>query len=102
MGSFNIKNNLKLLNAEANLSLRSFCLFTAKESRFIIDGTRYKQIDSVTMRSHLCPTLANAFLVYHEKYWVKSFLHNYISFYCGRYVDAIFVLFHSPEHLKCF
>ena len=38
-----------------------------KDSHFIFDVTLYKQIDSVAMGSPLGPTLANAFLVYHEK-----------------------------------
>ena len=42
-----------------------------KDSHFIFDGTLYKQIDGVAMGSPLGPTLANAFLVYHEKNWLE-------------------------------
>ena len=42
-----------------------------KNSHFIFDGTLYKQIDGVAMGSPLGPTLGNAFLVYHEKNWLK-------------------------------
>ena len=38
-----------------------------KDSHFIFDGTLYKQIDGVAMGCLLGPTLANTFLVYHEK-----------------------------------
>ena len=38
-----------------------------KDSHFIFNGTLYKQIDGVAMGSPLGPTLADAFLVYHEK-----------------------------------
>ena len=42
-----------------------------KDSHFIFDGTLYKQIDGVAMSSTLGATLANAFLVYHEKNWLE-------------------------------
>ena len=42
-----------------------------KDSHSIFDVTLYKQIDGVTMGSRLGLTLANAFLVYHEKNWVE-------------------------------
>ena len=38
----------------------------AKDSHFIFDGTLYKQVDGVAMGS-FGPTLAKAFLFYHEK-----------------------------------
>ena len=42
-----------------------------KDSHFIFDGTLYKQIDGVAMGSPLSPTLANVFIVYHEKNWLE-------------------------------
>ena len=42
-------------------------LLATKGSHFIFDGTLYKPADDVIMGSPLGPTLANAFLVYHEK-----------------------------------
>ena len=42
------------------------CLAT-KESYFIFNGLLYKHIDGVAMGSPLGPSLANAFLSYHEK-----------------------------------
>ena len=40
---------------------------------FIFDGSFYKQIDGVAMGSPLrpIPTLANVFLVYHQKNWLE-------------------------------
>ena len=73
-----------------------------KDSYFIFDGTLYKQIDGVAMDSPLGPTLANAFLVYHEKNWLEHCLVEYGPLYCRRYIDDIFVLFNSAEHLKRF
>ena len=73
-----------------------------KDSHFIFDGTLYKQIDGVAMGSPLGPTLANAFLVYHEKNWLEHCPVEYRPLYYRRYLDDIFVLFNSAEHLKRF
>ena len=54
------------------------------------------------MGSPLGPTLANAFLVYHEKNWLEHWPVEFRSLYYRRYVDDIFVLLNSAEHLKCF
>ena len=42
-----------------------------KDSHFIFGETHYKEIDGVAMGSPLGPTLANAFLIYHEKNWLE-------------------------------
>ena len=73
-----------------------------KDSHFIFDGTLYKQIDGVTMAFPLRPTLANSFLVYHKKNWLEHCPLEYRPLYYRKYVDDIFVLFNSPEHLKRF
>ena len=73
-----------------------------KDLHFIVDGTLYKQIDGVAMGFPLGPTLANAFLVYHEKNWLEHCPVEYRPLCYRRYVDGIFVLFNSAEHLKRF
>ena len=47
----------------------------------------------MAMGSLLNPTLADAFLVYHEKNCLQSCPLEYRPFLCQRYVDGIFVLF---------
>ena len=54
------------------------------------------------MGNPLGPTLANAFLVNHEKNWLEHCPLEYRPLYYRRYLDDIFVLFNSPEHLKRF
>ena len=56
----------------------------------------------VAMSSPLGPTLANAFLIYHEKDWLEHCPLEYRPLYYRRYVDDIFVLSNSAEHLKRF
>ena len=47
-------------------------------------------------------TLANTFLVYFEKNWLQNCSSGFKSHYYRRYVDDIFVLFTSLEHLEAF
>ena len=72
------------------------------ESSFIFDNKLYKQIDEVAMDSPLGPTLANAFLCHYEKIWLHECPSQFKPVVYKRYVDDIFVLFKSKEHLKLF
>ena len=54
------------------------------------------------MGSPLGPSLANAFLCHHEKIWLDECPTEFKPKYYRRYVDDVFVLFSSPEHLPLF
>ena len=69
---------------------------------FNFDGKIYKQTDGVAIGSPLGPTLANAFLCFHEQIWLNDFPEDFKPVYYRRYVDDIFALFHSPDHLENF
>ena len=73
-----------------------------KGSYFILNGLLYKQIDGIAIGSPLGPSLANAFLSYHEKNWLNSCLQGFKPVFYRRYVDDIFVLFKSNDYLKYF
>ena len=62
----------------------------------------YKQIDGVAMSSPLGPSLANAFLSYHEKDWLNNYPQGFKPVFYRRYTDAIFIPFKSNDHLKYF
>ena len=62
----------------------------------------YKQVDGVAMGSSLGLILANTFLVYFEKNWLQNCPSDFKPHSYRRYVDDIFVLFNSPEHLEAF
>ena len=49
--------------------LKHLLSLATEESYFIFNGLLYKQIDGIAMGSPLRPSLANAFLSYHEKNW---------------------------------
>ena len=72
------------------------------ESSLIFDNKLYKQIDAVAMSSTLGPTLANAFLCHYEKTWLNECPSKFKPVVYRRYVDDIFVMFKSKEHLKLF
>ena len=75
---------------------------TTTESSFIFVNKLYKQIDGVAMGSPLGPTLANAFLCHYEKTWLNECPSQFKPVVYRRYVDDVFVLFKSKEHLKHF
>ena len=72
------------------------------ESSLIFDNKLYKQIDGVAVGSSLGPTLTNAFLCHYEKIWLNECPSQFKPVVYRRYVDNIFVLFKSKEHLKLF
>ena len=78
----------------------------ALENNFNVDGKIYKQTNAVGMDSTLGTNLANAFLCFHEQIWLndcpEDFKPVYYRRYYRRYVDDIFALFRSPEHLEKF
>ena len=56
----------------------------------------------VALGSPLDPTLANAFLYHYEKEWLDNFPSHFRPIVYRRYVDDIFVLSSSKEHLLSF
>ena len=76
-------------------------LATSKSS-FIFDNILYKQTDGVTMGSPLGHSLANAFLCHYEKLCLDSCPLEFKPVVCRGYVDDIFVLFKSKDHLLSF
>ena len=54
------------------------------------------------MGSPLGPTLENAFLCFYEQIWLNEFPDEFKPAYYRRYVDDIFILLRSPDHLEQF
>ena len=81
---------------------RKLLELAATESFFLFNDIYYKQIDGVAMGSPLGPTLANAFMCHFEKKWLEECPQEYKPLFYRRYVDDIFVLFSSSEHLTSF
>ena len=93
-------HNKNLYNGKLNKSDLFKVLETAtSESSFVLDFLLHKQIGGVAIGSPLGPTLANAFLYHYEKEWLDNFPSHFRPTVYRRYVDDIFVLFSSKEHL---
>ena len=54
------------------------------------------------MRSSFGQSLTNAFLAHHEQNWSDSCLFEYRPLYLRQYVEDIFKLFKSSDHLQRF
>ena len=54
------------------------------------------------MGSPLGPTLANAFMCHLEKAFQKSFPEDQLPLIYKRYVDDVFLVFRSEEHVEPF
>ena len=88
----NLFENTDTVQGFTKSELKQLLYLATKESYFIFNGLLYKQIDGVTMGSPLGPSLANAFLSYHEKYWLKNSPQGFKPVFYRRYVDDIFIL----------
>ena len=96
-------HNKNLYNGKLSKRKLSKLLVTANsESSFIFDYLLYKQIDGVAMGSPLGLTLANASLYHYKKEWMDNYPIHFKPMIYKRYVDDIFVLFSSKEHLQPF
>ena len=54
------------------------------------------------MGSQLGPSLANAFLCHYERIWLDNCPMEFKPVFYWRYVDDVFALFSSPEHVQLF
>ena len=52
------------------------------------------------MGSPLGPSLTNAFLAHYEQTWLNNCPDEFKPVYYKRYVDYVFVLFQSLQHLE--
>ena len=98
----NLFKNEDIVHGLKKGEIKDLLSLATKESYFIFNNVLYKQIDRVAMGSPLRPSLANAFLTHHEQDWLDSSPLEYRPLYYQRYVDDIFVLFKSSDHLKRF
>ena len=81
---------------------KSEVYYLLKLATSVFDNILYKQIDGVATGSPLGPTLANAFLCHYKKHWLDSCPPEFKPLVYKRYVDDIFVLFKSKDHLLLF
>ena len=64
-------NDVKV-NNNNRIDFEKFLKAALQKSFFNVEGKIYNQIDGVATGSPLCPTLANAFLCFHEEVWLNE------------------------------
>lgn len=69
---------------------------------FIFNDILYTQIDSAPMGGCVSPTLADIFMCFHEHNWLNNCPLEFKPLMYKRYVDDIFTLFRSPDHIVLF
>jgi hypothetical protein len=85
----------------SKVQMRKLFVFATSHTHFLYDGQYYDQIDGVQMGSPLGPVLANLFMGFHEKTWLTSYNGPKVLYY-RRYVDDIFCIFETEEHVAPF
>ena len=94
-----IFENKQRVNGLLKLDFRKLLVLATKGSVFYFNGNYYRQKDGVAMGSPLGPALANAFLCHHESHWLEDCPLSFVPVFYARYVDDIFVLLKSHEHI---
>ena len=95
-----------LLEAKPDLKisrkdLHKLFQFATSQTNFLFNGSMYDQGDGVALGSPLAPILANIFIGYHKKGWIRNYNCGGLLYY-KRYVDEIFVLFETKDHAVSF
>ena len=92
-------NNEDVIEGIYKSEFKNLLSLATQESYCILNGVLYKQKDDVAMRLPLVPTMANVFLSFK---WLEQCPKEIKPIFFRRYVDDIFVLFESAEHLSKF
>ena len=95
-------SNSSLFNNFTIGNFKKFLNLTLKNTFFIFNNVLYKQIDGLGMGQPCAPTLSNLFLCHHETKWLNDCPPQFKPALYRRYVDDIFLLFHSPNHIQPF
>ena len=94
-----VYGNGELVNGLLKSDFKRLLKLSTQGAVFYFNGCYYRQKDGVAMGSPLGPALANAFLCHHEQYWLENCPLAFAPVFYARYVDDIFVLLRSREHV---
>ena len=95
-----IYDNVDVIEGMNKLEFKNLLSLATQESYFLFNDVLYKQKDGVAMGSPLGPTIANFFLSFYEVKWLEQCPNEFKPVFYRRYVDVVFVLFKSAEHLS--
>ena len=85
---FDNNTNIKITKKD----LKKFSEFVTSETHILFDGNYYDHIDGVAMSSTRESVLANLFMGFYKKQWLKEFSFFKVLLY-RRYVDDIICFF---------
>ena len=96
----NVFGRKRKINGLSKSDFRDLLKLTTMGTVFYFNSNYYKQLDSVAMGSPLGPALANAVLYHHEKKQLRECPFSYAPIFYKHYVDDIFVLLMSENHVN--
>ena len=82
--------------------MRKLLELATLDNYFFFNGSIYRQTDGVAMGSPLGPHLANIFMCYMEKRWLRDCPAEFKPILYRRYVDDTFLLFKCNSHVDLF
>ena len=94
--------NSESVNGLSKHHMTKLLSLAVEKSMFLFNDNFYSQTEGVAMGSPLGPAFDNSFLSHHEKNWLNNCPKQFRPVYYRRYVDDIFVLFESEDHIKIF
>ena len=95
-------NNENIIEGIKKPEFKNLLSLPTQESCFIFNNVLYKRKDGMAMGSPLGPTMENVFLSFYEIKWLEQCSKEFKPVFYRRYVDDIFILFKSAEHLLKF
>ena len=98
----NLYRNQTYVNNLTRSSFYKLLKITTFESFFIFDWKFYEQCDAVAMSFSLGPTLANVFMCHFENIWLENCPSYFKPIVYRRFVDDIFLLSWSKDHVEKF
>ena len=79
---FEAKRDLKIRRKDS----QTFFEFPRSQANFLFNGNMYDQNDDVTIGSSLTHIVANLFMGYHEKGWIRDYSYGQLIYYKGMFM----------------
>ena len=90
------------MNGLGESDFQDLLKLTTMSTVFYFNGNYYKQLEGVAMGSPLGPVLANHILCHHKSKWLREYLVSHAPIFYKRYINDIFVLLKSVNHVTIF
>ena len=95
----NVFGRKRKINGLSKSDFQDLLKLTIMDAVFYFNDNYYKHLNNVAMGFPLGPALTNAFLCYHQRKWLGECRVGYTPMFYKRYVNDIFVLPKSENHV---